>query len=99
MKMIHALVSSCGSCPFLDVVSEPIETKSHSTFDEGWFCLHKARRSYVLTLKHAEGSGLREWLVTRHGEPFPPDCPLPETGRGFRPAGVRALDLQPVVKG
>ncbi len=99
MKTIRMLVASCGDCPFLDVVSELIETKNQGTFEEGWFCLHKARREYVLRVKDSDGLVLREWLVVRYGELFPPDCPLPDTGRGFRSAGVRDLDLQPGVGG
>ena len=99
MKVIRALVMNCGSCPFSDFVESQIET-SQGTFEEGWLCVHKARRGYVLKVKDTD-LGLRGWLRSTYGRPFPPDCPLPDTGRPWRgigPAGVRDLDLQLGVK-
>ncbi len=98
MKLVHALVTNCGSCPFLDVVHVPVVTQDQGTFAEGWFCLHKARREYVLRQEDSNGLSLRAWLVVTYGEPFPPDCPLPDTVRAARPTGRRDLDLQPVVR-
>lgn len=103
MKVLHIKVPNCGSCPFHEHVNEDLQTTSVegdliADFPQGWFCLHRDRRGYIMKLSDTMGQNatLSDFLELRTGRPFPMDCPLPDEVKAPDPLSEPdpALDVE-----
>lgn len=99
MRQISSLVARCSDCPFLEFVEQEITTAGEHKdvlYRPGFLCLHKAKRGYIAlqeTLEMNKWRTLTQALNKLHGQPFPPDCPLPEVEPLRTPDGRRAVNV------
>ncbi len=96
IKKLPGIVRDCASCPFMEFINREVDNTEGQKFVAGYFCLHREKRSYVITGEDLHKNGARrlnEWLIEKFSAPFPTDCPLLDADMVPEPVGYRQIEL------